>query len=101
MHVGTVRIVRPIRTLQNQNQNWTTQNQSQTPYAKIHLYPPVVSIPTLLPLRTQKSPACLLLNCQSPMTYTGKEKDLDPEALEAWLDMMEDYLTLTKTTDAT
>ena len=34
-----------------------------------------------------------------PDDYTGEDKDLDPEVLEAWLDTMEDYLTLTKTTD--
>jgi hypothetical protein len=34
-----------------------------------------------------------------PDDYTGEDQDLDPEALEAWLDTMEDYLTLTKTAD--
>jgi hypothetical protein len=34
-----------------------------------------------------------------PDDYTGEDQDLDPEVLEAWLDTMEDYLTLTKTPD--
>jgi len=36
-----------------------------------------------------------------PDDYTGEDQDLDPEVLEAWLDTMEDYLVLTKTTDVT
>jgi len=34
-----------------------------------------------------------------PDDYSGEGPDLDPEVLEAWLDTMEDYLTLTKTDD--
>lgn len=34
-----------------------------------------------------------------PDDYSGEGPDLDPEVLGAWLDTMEDYLTLTKTDD--